>query len=114
MNPEYLKLEDVAARIRGWFREWGEAGGGRSPGQFPTRRYQECCDSEERAHPLRLVVQKLCGEAERMAAREREIVDLLGCSSPELIVHAVRNLQNDVVLLGALLKEKDGDRFGQT
>ncbi len=49
----------------------------------------------------------LRARASLMAARENELVELLGCNSAEQIVHAVRNLQNNVVLLKALLAKND-------
>ena len=46
-------------------------------------------------------------EFELLRTREQELMEILGCSSPEQILHCVRNLQNNVTLLKALLTKKD-------
>ena len=46
-------------------------------------------------------------ELERLRAREREIVELLGSTSPQRIMHDIRNLLNEVRLLRYLADRND-------
>jgi hypothetical protein len=54
---------------------------------------------------LRAEVDQLRAEHSRLMAREREIMELIGASTPERILHDIRNLLNERMLLKALCDE---------
>jgi hypothetical protein len=56
----------------------------------------------QRLQALERDLSALKAEQESLLRLEQELKDLLKCSSRDQIVHAVRNLLNDVVLLKAL------------
>ena len=50
-------------------------------------------------------LRRRCSE---MAERERKIMDLLKCPSPERIDHDLRNVMNELVLLRKVLEQEEG------
>lgn len=52
---------------------------------------------------LEAELEALRAERDRTAALEEAIMDLLHCKSPDLILHDLRNVLNDVTMLKALL-----------
>jgi hypothetical protein len=47
---------------------------------------------------------RLAGDVSRMAERQREVMELLNCKSPERIVHDLRNLINELNLYRQLVE----------
>ena len=62
--------------------------------------------SEEFYGPARLEESERV-ELERLRAREREIVELLGSTSPQRIIHDIRNVLNEARLLKYLADRND-------
>jgi len=65
--------------------------------------------ARERLERLERDALELRAERESFLRVEQELMDLLGCSSRDKIVHAVRNVLNDLVLLKAMLAKKGLD-----
>ena len=101
-----MNLEAVVARVKALFQEV-QAAPELDPDRLPPRGSSPAGSIDESLDLLQSAVQDLRLEAERLAERERELLSTLGCSRPCEIVHTVRNLQNDVVLLEAMLKKQD-------
>jgi hypothetical protein len=105
MMESRMDLDAVAARVKALFQELQT-----TPDEGAEFSRGLACDRtrmDDGLNRLQCAVQDLRIEAERLADRERELLETLRCKSPAQIVHAVRNLQNDVVLLAAMLRRQD-------
>ena len=54
---------------------------------------------------LRAEIARLSAENDRLTQRERAIAELIGAPSPDKILHDLRNLLNELMLLKALAKD---------
>jgi hypothetical protein len=53
---------------------------------------------------LRAEIQRLTSENDKLVQRERAIAELISAPSPDQILHDLRNLLNELILLKALAK----------
>jgi hypothetical protein len=103
-----MSLEDVAAKIRFVLRDLEGPGIGADANRIRVERERlPPVDLHAEVELLQKAVQELRRKLEQSTAREEELVGLLGCGSADRIVHGVRNLQNDVVVLESLLQKAD-------
>ena len=58
---------------------------------------------------LEAEIQSLRAERDAMAQRQTEIMRLLNAKSPERILHDLRNVLNELVLLKAITSDDDGE-----
>lgn len=72
----------------------GNSGGGTAP---PAPQSFDTLDADQ--------LRECC---EAMAAREKRIVELLGCGTPERIEHDLRNVMNELQLLRTVFEKQEG------